>query len=99
MEKNDCITLLKRKNCSSHVIAHCEAVADLALKIASYINGVDEQIIFLGAMLHDIGRGVTHDADHAYKGAQIAEQEGFKSEVTDIIRTHLGGGSLLVSSF
>jgi uncharacterized protein len=85
--------LLARHGCSDRVIEHSIAVADKAFELSSRFSvAVDQDLIFKGAMLHDIGRGVAHKLVHFIAGAEIAREEGFSEEVVKIIERHVGAG-------
>jgi len=87
----DCIDLLRRAGCSEGVIAHCRAVRDLALTYASDPM-VDRDLVEVGALLHDIGRGVTHDLRHARVGGAICRSLGLDEAVVSIVERHIGAG-------
>ncbi len=53
---------------------------------------VDLSLIETGAMLHDIGRGVTHGVEHGAIGGQIVRRLGFPMEVAFIVERHVGAG-------
>jgi uncharacterized protein len=78
------------------VIAHCKAVAEVALETARVCRKkgikVNVDLVEAGALLHDIGRSETHSVDHAVVGAQIARAEGLPEAVVAIIERHVGGG-------
>ncbi|MEM2341640.1 MAG: TIGR00295 family protein [Candidatus Bathyarchaeia archaeon] len=88
--------ILEKVGCSNDVIKHCEAVAKLAVQIAKECvkNGikVDIQLVYIGAILHDIGRSKTHKVHHAIVGAEIARSMGLPEQVISIIERHVGGG-------
>jgi|YNPNPStandDraft_1061719.scaffolds.fasta_scaffold01102_14 uncharacterized protein (TIGR00295 family) len=86
-----CIEILREYGCSEQVIAHCEAVKDLALKIAKRLNA-DVQLVTAGALLHDIGRCRTHGIRHAVEGANIARELGLPEQLVGIIERHIGAG-------
>lgn len=102
MNEKDAIDLLIRSGCSADVIEHCRAVADYAKKIAINIrenathNGqpvqIDIDAVFMGALLHDIGRSKTHGIDHAVTGAKIALENGLDEKLVKIIERHIGAG-------
>ncbi|WP_214019386.1 HDIG domain-containing metalloprotein [Methanoculleus sp.] len=91
MREEDCIALLRRAGCSEGVIAHCRAVRDLALTYASS-PAVDRDLVQIGALLHDIGRGVTHDLCHAEAGGAICRSFGLDEAVVAIVERHIGAG-------
>lgn len=80
-----------------NVRRHCIAVANLALKIAENVenNGyiVDKDAVFLGALLHDIGRAITHDPfQHFLKSAEILRVEGVEEKIVKIAERHFSAG-------
>lgn len=91
-----CIALLEQAGCEPIVIAHCGAVAGLALEMAAAAeqNGVtlDIPLIEAGALLHDIGRAKTHGIAHALEGAAIARKKGLPVALVAIIEHHIGAG-------
>lgn len=90
MREEDCIALLRRAGCSDDVVAHCRAVRDLAL---TYADGIaDRDLIEAGALLHDIGRGVTHDLHHAEAGGAICRAFGLDERIERIVERHIGAG-------
>ena len=91
MREQDCIALLRRAGCSEGVIAHCRAVRDLALDFTSDPI-VDRDLVEVGALLHDIGRGVTHDLHHAQVGGEICRSLGLDEAVASIVERHIGAG-------
>lgn len=92
----EALKILRDVGCPDEVIKHCEAVARLAVKIASRCleRGVkvDLQLVHIGALLHDIGRSRTHSVHHALVGAEIARSLGLPSKIVAIIERHIGGG-------
>jgi len=90
VREEDCIALLRRAGCSDDVVAHCCAVRDLAL---AYADGIaDRDLIEAGALLHDIGRGVTHDLHHAEAGGAICRAFGLDERIERIVERHIGAG-------
>ncbi len=102
MNEKDAIDLLITSGCSSSVIEHCRTVAAFAKKIAIDIKrcgekkgtplNIDMDAVFLGALLHDIGRSKTHGIDHAVAGAGIARKNGLDDKLVNIIERHIGAG-------
>lgn len=102
MNEKDAISLLARSGCSAGVIEHCSTVAKYAKKIAININkcsekrgesaNLDIEAVFIGALLHDIGRGKTHGIDHAVIGAATAVEYGVDDKLVKIIERHIGAG-------
>ena len=95
----EAIKILKENGCSPRVIKHCEAVAELAVRIANGClrNGinVDIQLIHIGALLHDLGRSKTHSVHHVVVGAEIARSLNLPASIISIIERHVGGGITL----
>ncbi|WP_312649184.1 HD domain-containing protein [Aminipila sp.] len=85
----ECLELLKKYNTPPHVIRHCKAVADAAVKLAIALNQkgshLDIELIRGAALIHDIARV---EENHQEKGAQIARLLGYNDEA-DIIKAHM----------
>lgn len=102
IKEKDAIALLIRSGCSYDVIEHCRTVAEYARKIALDISNcaekkrhpinIDIDAVFIGALLHDIGRSKTHGVDHAVAGAAIAIENGLSDKIVNIIERHIGAG-------
>ena len=96
LSREEAIALLRKVGCSRNVVNHCIAVAELATKIAKAFAEkgvkVNQKLIEIGALLHDIGRARTHSVHHAIVGARIAEEHGLPEPVVKIIKRHVGGG-------
>jgi uncharacterized protein len=94
--ENEAINLLTKAGCSSKVVRHCKAVADLATRIAQKIAGnsivVDVNLVRIGALLHDLGRARTHSIEHAIVGADIARSLRLPASIVRIIERHIGSG-------
>lgn len=92
----EALQLLNDANCASHVLRHCRAVATVAVRIAQEIakqgHSVDIDLVQAGALLHDIGRGVTHSIDHGVAGVIIAQSFGLAPSLIRIIERHIGSG-------
>lgn len=102
LNPEDAISLLKNAGCSPGVIEHCKAVAEYARQIAVDIRtsyekkgqqiAIDIDAVFLGGLLHDIGRSKTHGIDHAVVGAAIAVENCLDNKIVNIIERHIGAG-------
>lgn len=94
--REEALQFLRQSGCQRSVINHCEAVAELALEIATLFKergvDVDMALVEIGALLHDIGRSKTHSVHHAVCGAEIAKSLGLPESVIAIIKRHVGGG-------
>lgn len=83
--------LLVCAGCGRPVIAHAKVVTELALLFADSPL-VNRDLVRAGAMLHDIGRCVTHGIDHAQRGAALARSLGLDERIVSIIERHIGAG-------
>jgi tRNA (cytidine56-2'-O)-methyltransferase len=88
---NECIRLLNECGCSQEVIRHCQAVRDVAVRIAKRAHA-DIKLVETGALLHDIGRSKTQGLTHGIIGAQIAREKNLPESIVNIIERHLGAG-------
>lgn len=89
--RDDCLRMLREQGCDQEVIAHCEAVAALAVRIAKKCR-VRVDLVEAGALLHDIGRCKSHTLTHAVEGAKLVKELGLSDELAKIIERHIGGG-------
>ena len=46
----------------------------------------------MGALLHDIGRSLSHSIDHGIKGGEILRKYKFSNELVLIAERHIGAG-------
>lgn len=86
---------LRKAGCSSDIIKHSILVADIAREIVSSFNPkikVDLHLVEIGALLHDIGRSVTHGVKHGSVGAEMLEKLGYPSSLVSLVRNHVGAG-------
>jgi uncharacterized protein len=84
--------ILEDSGCSRRVIAHCHMVRKLALSFGETSDITDRVLINAGALLHDIGRGVTHSLKHAQAGADHCRDMGLPRAVAFIVERHTGAG-------
>lgn len=96
LSREDALDILKISGCSKKVIAHCVAVADLALSMGLKLENVglnvDLELVEIGGLLHDLGRAKSHGIDHAVLGVDIAKKNHIEPAVQEIIRRHIGAG-------
>lgn len=89
------LQILREEGCSSEVIRHIRAVAEISVEIASRISmaghDVNQDLVEVGALLHDIGRSRTHDISHGVEGARILRERGL-GELAGFAENHLGAG-------
>jgi uncharacterized protein len=71
-------------------------VADFAVEIAEACKRrglkVDVNLVKMGALVHDVGRAVTHGVEHGVVGADIARGQNLPDKLVRIIERHIGGG-------
>jgi uncharacterized protein len=96
ISREDALDILKDSGCNEKVIAHCIAVSDLAMEIATRVKSqgekVDLELVEIGGLLHDIGRAQSHGIDHAVLGVELARSYGLGPELQEIIKRHIGAG-------
>lgn len=89
ISEKECIALYKKYQTPDHVILHCRAVADTAVKIGEALNAhgfsLDIPLIRGAALAHDVAR--VHEK-HWEVGAYILENLGYTDEA-DIVRVHM----------
>lgn len=78
-----------RTSYGQNVLKHSTEMSHLAGMIANEI-GADVQICKTAALLHDIGKAVTHkiEGKHHHIGADLAEKAGMKPEIVHAIHAH-----------
>ncbi|WP_062301346.1 Rnase Y domain-containing protein [Demequina subtropica] len=78
-----------RTSYGQNVLAHLVETAQIAADIAAAI-GADVEVARRGALLHDIGKGFTHEqkGTHAALGARFAAEHGEDGAVVNAIAAH-----------
>jgi len=78
-----------RTSYGQNVLDHLVECSQLAAMVAAEL-GVAVETARRGALLHDIGKAVTHEVEgtHAQVGARIAERHGESEAVTHAIEAH-----------
>jgi ribonuclease Y len=84
-------SLKYRTSYGQNVLAHLVECGHLAGMIAAEIKA-DVKVAKMGALLHDLGKAVTHEVGgaHALIGADIARKYGVPEVVCNIIASHHG---------
>ena len=94
--RGEAIGILKSAGCNRSVISHCLNVAGLAARIGgSLVRAgfeMDLTLVEAGALLHDLGRSVTHGTKHAVIGGKLARERGLPLSVVKILERHMGAG-------
>lgn len=87
--KNACLELLHSYGTPPHVIAHCNAVADTAVRIGQLLKEkglpIDLDLLEGASLLHDIART---EENHGVKGARIAIRHGYH-KTGKLIKRHM----------
>ena len=89
------LATLRKAGCPNKVIKHSLLVAKIAEEIVNSINpkiNVDYHLVEIGALLHDIGRSITHGVEHGCVGAAILEELGYPGILVGLVRNHVGAG-------
>ncbi len=78
-----------RTSYGQNQLSHAIEATHIASMLASEL-GANVQISKMGALLHDIGKSVSHEVEgpHAQIGADIAKRYGVPAEVVNIIASH-----------
>jgi ribonuclease Y len=78
-----------RTSYGQNVLAHLLESAHLASLMADEL-GLDRTLVARGALLHDIGKALTHEAEgsHAMVGAELARRYGESDDVVHAIEAH-----------
>ncbi len=90
----ECEALLRHLQTPIKVVRHGEAVAATAVIMAEHLNKngykLDEKLVRVGGLLHDIGKG---SSDHAAAGADILTKLGYLP-AAEIVRRHMDLGMM-----
>jgi uncharacterized protein (TIGR00295 family) len=89
--RDEALDLLRQHGCGPDVVAHCEAVSALAVKIAKRCRAKVE-LVEIGGLLHDLGRCKSHTLTHAVEGAKLATELKLPETIVRIIERHIGAG-------
>jgi len=91
-----CVKILLEEGVNSNVLRHVlkvsETAKDLAGKAESKGYRVNKKLVAAGALLHDIGRAVTHDVSHGVIGGQIVRRRKLDERLAKIVERHVGAG-------
>ena len=91
--RKQALRILAEAGCPAGVVAHAEAVADYALRLARRLRiVVDLPLVEAGALLHDLGRAETTGLDHVVRGVRIGRRFGLAGPLLRIIERHVGAG-------
>ncbi|MDD3302605.1 MAG: ribonuclease Y [Candidatus Gracilibacteria bacterium] len=78
-----------RTSYGQNILKHSKEVAVVATSIAKDL-GVNENIVKIGGLLHDIGKALDHDIEgtHPEIGAKICKKYGLDEKIVYIIENH-----------
>ncbi|MGQ9597093.1 MAG: HD domain-containing protein [Thermoproteota archaeon] len=95
-DEKECLEILREEGVNNSVLKHAVKVAEVAKHLTRKIKSkgyvVDEELVMAGALLHDVGRAVTHDVSHGIIGGKIIREEGLDERLARIVERHVGGG-------
>jgi uncharacterized protein len=87
---------LLKKRCAPDIVKHSLLNAQRSVHIAKRLEKsgyrVNTSLVRDGALLHDIGRSITHGLAHGYEGALLLRRLGFDERVARIAERHVLGG-------
>ena len=96
LKTSEALQLLQQIRCSAQVIQHSKKVHanafDLTVKIIKNGHPVEMGLVEVGALLHDMGRAITHQVDHGVIGAEMARSLKLDEKIVKIIENHIGAG-------
>ncbi|MEM3712347.1 MAG: TIGR00295 family protein [Thermoproteota archaeon] len=95
-EEEECLKILREEGVEENVIKHAVRVSKIAKELTDKIRfkgyDVDEKLVIAGALLHDIGRSITHDVSHGVIGGRIIRRRQLDEKLAKIVERHVGGG-------
>lgn len=94
--RSEALGILRDAGCSRSVVRHCVNVARIAARIGGELvaagHGLDLGLVEAGALLHDLGRSVTHGVEHGAVGGELCRGLGLPDAVMRIVERHVGAG-------
>lgn len=91
--REECLALLEKYGADDRLKKHSIMCSRVALATGKGC-GSDERLLEAGALLHDIGRTVTHSIFHGVEGYRILKREGMDEAIARFCSTHVGAGLL-----
>lgn len=87
------LALLWKAGVNADDMRHSVWVAEKALQIARRTGcDLDGELVGRGALLHDLGKALTHSFQHGELGAEIGRKLGLPSAITGLMEKHFHGG-------
>ncbi len=91
--REECLALLDKYGADERLKRHSIMVSKVALTTGRGCD-CDDRLLVAGALLHDIGRTVTHSIFHGVEGYKILKREGMDEAIARFCSTHVGAGLL-----
>lgn len=95
-DEEKCVKILLEEGVNSSVLRHVLKVSEVAKDLASRVESkgyrVNKKLVAAGALLHDVGRAVTHDVSHGVIGGQIVRRRKLDERLARIVERHVGAG-------
>ena len=89
LDREQCYRYFREYNTPPHVILHCQAVSDTAVRIAEHLNrcglGLDVELIRYSGLIHDMARVYP---DHETVAADRLREDGYEEEAA-IVQRHM----------
>lgn len=87
------IELLRSEGMNEEDLAHSMHVAEKALDVARRTGAdLDMELVWRGALFHDLGKTITHEIAHGLLGAKRGQELGLPTAVNEIMEKHIRGG-------
>ncbi len=90
-EADECFRFARERGMDDGLLSHTMSVLNRALHLQNSFGG-DLRLIIAGALLHDVGRTVTHGVEHGVEGARLIREKDWDEELAKIVERHIGGG-------
>lgn len=88
-DREECYQILRDFDTPPHVVRHCEAVCDVAMKVGKELNkygfDFDLDLVQAAGLVHDVARV---EDKHWDVGADLMLSKGYQ-DVADIVRVHM----------
>jgi len=86
-----CFRFARKNGVDDELLNHTMSVLDRALHLQNKKGG-NLKLVIAGALLHDIGRTISHEVDHGIEGARLIREQGWDEKLAKIVERHIGGG-------
>ncbi len=86
-----CLEFMFERDMDEGLMKHTFSVLDRTVEL--YLeHGGDLELLMAGALLHDIGRTVTHEVEHGIEGSRLIREKGWSKDLARMVERHIGGG-------